>query len=130
MNSFSRFFCWLHNVLFHCWIHVVFSTYIFSSYNFSSSIILLVKTFTRIPSFSFPPTIGTMYFVGINGCNPYTNWYGVYHVATLYTFLYEINTINKCSSQSIIFSPTNLVNNVLDTLLEDLASQSLEDNRL
>jgi hypothetical protein len=36
--------------------------------------------------------------LGINGCNPYTNWYGVYHVATLYAILYENNTVDKCSS--------------------------------
>jgi len=62
-----------------------------------------------------------MYFVGINGCNPYTNWYGVYLVTTLSVVLYENNTIDKCSSQSILFSLTNLVKNVPSTLLVDSA---------
>jgi hypothetical protein len=39
----------------------------------------------------------------------------------LYVVLYENNTINRCSSQSILFSLTNLVNNVPSTLLVDLA---------
>ncbi len=62
-----------------------------------------------------------MYFVGINGCNPYTNWYGVYPIVTLYVVLYENNTINKCSSQYVLFSLTNLVNSVPNTLLVHLA---------
>jgi len=62
-----------------------------------------------------------MYFVGINGCNPYTNWYGVYPIAILYAFLYENNIVDKCSSQFNLFSQTNLVNNVPSTLLVDLA---------
>jgi len=39
-----------------------------------------------------------MYYVGIDGCNPYTNWYGVYPIATLYAILYENNTLDRCSS--------------------------------
>ncbi len=62
-----------------------------------------------------------MLFVDINGSNPYTNWYGVYFIVILYVVLYENNTINRCSSQSILFSLTNLVNNVPSTLLVDLA---------
>jgi hypothetical protein len=46
---------------------------ILASCNFSNFVILLVKTFTKVLSFSFPLAIGTMYSVGINGCNPYTN---------------------------------------------------------
>jgi hypothetical protein len=41
--------------------------------------------------------------MGINGCNPYTNWYGVYLVATLYAILYENNTIDRCSSNLFYF---------------------------
>jgi hypothetical protein len=62
-----------------------------------------------------------MYFTGINGCNPYINWYGVYPIAILYVILYENNIVNRCSSQSILFSLTNLVNSVSSTLLVDLA---------
>jgi hypothetical protein len=62
-----------------------------------------------------------MYIVGINGCNLYINWYGVYHVIILYVVLYENNIIDRCSSQSILFSLTNLVNSVPSTLLIDLA---------
>ncbi len=61
-----------------------------------------------------------MYFVGINGCNPYSNWYNVYHVVTLYAILYENNNVDKCSSQFVLFSLTNLVNNVWNNLLIDL----------
>jgi len=84
-------------------------------------VILLVKTYIEVLSLSFPPIIGIMYYVGINGCNTYTNWYGVYLVATLYTILYENNTIDKCSSQFALCTLTNLVNNVPNTLLVDLA---------
>jgi len=62
-----------------------------------------------------------MYFMGINGCNPYTNWYGVYHVATLYADLYENNIVDKCSSQFVLFSLINLVNSIPSTLLVDWA---------
>ncbi len=62
-----------------------------------------------------------MYSMGINGCNPYTNWYGGYLVVTLYVVLYENNIVDICSSQSILFSLTNLVNSVPSTLLVDLA---------
>jgi hypothetical protein len=51
-----------------------------------------------------------MYYVGINGCNPHVNWYGVYPVATLYVILYENNIVDRCSSQSVLFTLTNLVN--------------------
>jgi hypothetical protein len=60
-----------------------------------------------------------MYFVGINGCHPYTNWYGVYPIATLFVVLYENNIVDKCWSQSVLFSLTNLVKNVPSTLLVD-----------
>jgi hypothetical protein len=33
-----------------------------------------------------------MYSMGINGCNAYNNWYGVYLVAILYVVIYENNT--------------------------------------
>ncbi len=72
-------------------------------------------------SLSFPPITNTMYFVGINGCNPYTNWQGLYHVITLYAIFYENNIVDKCSSQFVLFSLTNLVNSVPGTLLVDLA---------
>jgi len=67
-----------------------------------------------------------MYSMGINGCNPYTNWYGVYHVTTLYgvylvVTMYENNIINKCSSQFVLFSLINLVKKVPSTLLVDSA---------
>jgi hypothetical protein len=39
-----------------------------------------------------------MYYVGINGCNPYTNWYGVYPIVTLYAVMYENNIVDKSSS--------------------------------
>jgi hypothetical protein len=39
----------------------------------------------------------------------------------LYVVLYENNFVDKCSSQFILFSLTNLVNNVPSTLLIDLA---------
>jgi hypothetical protein len=58
-----------------------------------------------------------MYFLGINRCNPYTNWYGVYPVATLYVILYENNIVEKCSSQFILFSLTNLINKVPSIML-------------
>jgi hypothetical protein len=79
--------------------------------------ILLVKTYIEVLFLSFPLAIGTMYFVGINGCNPYTNWYGVYLVAILYAILYENNIIDKFSSQFVLFLLTNLVNSVLSTFL-------------
>jgi len=66
-----------------------------------------------------PPTISTMYSMGINGCNPYTNWYGVYPVATLYVVLYENNIVDRCSSQSVLFSLINLVKSVPSTFLVD-----------
>jgi hypothetical protein len=44
-------------------------------------------------SFSSLPRTSTMYSVGISGCNPYINWYGVYFVATLYAFFYEKITL-------------------------------------
>jgi len=56
-----------------------------------------------------------MYYVGINGCNPYINWYGVYHVVILYVVLYENNSVDRCSSQFVLFSLINLVNSVLST---------------
>jgi hypothetical protein len=59
--------------------------------------------------------------MGINECNPYTNWYRVYPIATLYEVLYENNIVDRCSSQSVLFSLTNLVNNVPSTLLINLA---------
>jgi hypothetical protein len=63
-----------------------------------------------------------MYFLGINGCNPYTNWYDVYPVNILYTTLYENNIIvHMYSSQFILFSLTNLVNKIPRTLLIDSA---------
>ncbi len=55
--------------------------------------------------------------MGIIGCNPYIDWYGVYFVVILYAILYENNIINKFSSQYILFSLINLVNNVPITLL-------------
>jgi hypothetical protein len=58
--------------------------------------------------------------VGINGCNPYTNWYVVYLVATLYVVLYENNIVDIWSSQYVLFSLINLVKNVPNTLLLDL----------
>jgi hypothetical protein len=54
------------------------------------------------------------------GVNQYTNWYGVYLVATLDAILYENNIIDKCSSQFVLLSLTNLVNSVPSTLLVDL----------
>jgi len=60
-----------------------------------------------------------MYSMGIDGCNPYTNWYGVYPLATLYTVMYENNTMDRCSSQSVLFSLTNLVKSVPSLLLVD-----------
>jgi hypothetical protein len=42
-------------------------------------------------------------------------------IATLYVVLYENNIVDICSSQFVIFSLINLVNNVLSTLLVDLA---------
>jgi hypothetical protein len=127
---FFRFFCWFHNALFHYWILIVFVASNLTSYNFLSSIILLVKILTKVLSFLSPLTIGMMYFMGINGCNQYTNWYGVYPVVTLYVILYENNTVNRCSSQFDLFSLTNLINNVPSTLLIDLAYPYLEDNKL
>jgi hypothetical protein len=59
--------------------------------------------------------------MGINGCNLYTNYYGVYLVVTLHAILYENNTIDIWSSQYVLFSLTNLVKNVPSTLLVDLA---------
>ncbi len=41
--------------------------------NFFSSIIMQIKTLIEVLSLSFPLAIGTMYSVGINGCNPNTN---------------------------------------------------------
>jgi hypothetical protein len=58
--------------------------------------------------------------MGINGCNLYINWYGVYPVAPLHAILYENNIVDKCSSQFVIFSFNNLVNNVRNNLLVDL----------
>jgi hypothetical protein len=60
-----------------------------------------------------------MYVMGINGCNPYINWYGVYPIVILYAILYENNIMDKCSSQSILFSLINLVNSVQSTLSID-----------
>jgi hypothetical protein len=40
---------------------------------------------------------------------------------TMYAILYENNNVDRCSSQSILFSLTNLVNNIPNTLLVDLA---------
>ncbi len=40
-------------------------------------------------------------------------------VATLYVILYENNIVNICSPQYVIFSLTNLVNNVPSNLLVD-----------
>jgi hypothetical protein len=60
-----------------------------------------------------------MYPMGINGCNSYINWYGVYHVAILSAILYENNNVDMCSSQFGLFSLTNLVNIVPSTLLVD-----------
>jgi hypothetical protein len=55
----------------------------------------------------------------------------VYTLLLFYVQLYENNTLDKCSSQFVLFSLTNLVNSVLSTLLVDLAyAHSLEDNRL
>jgi hypothetical protein len=59
-----------------------------------------------------------MYYVDINGCNSYTNSYGVY---ILYAVLYENNTVDRCSSQFVLFSLTNLIKSVPSTLLVDLA---------
>jgi hypothetical protein len=42
-------------------------------------------------------------------------------VATLYAILYENNIVDKCSSQFVLFSLTNLVNIIPSTLLIDLA---------
>ncbi len=103
IKLFSRFFCWLHNALFHYRILVISIVCILVSCNFSSCVILLVKTLIEFIFFSFPPTIGIIYSMGINGCNPYTNWYGVYLVATLYAILYENNTIDRCSSNLFYF---------------------------
>ncbi len=72
---------------------IVFITYILTSYNFWSSVILLIKTFTIVLSLSFPLAIGTMYYMGINGCNPYTSWYGVYHITNLYAFVVWLDTL-------------------------------------
>jgi hypothetical protein len=69
---------------------------------------------------SFPLAIVTMYFMGINGCNPYTNWYGVYLVAILYVVLYEI-TLWADVHPNLLYSLTNLVENLPSTLLVDLA---------
>ncbi len=57
--------------------------------------------------------------MGINGRNPYTNWYGIYLVVALYANLYENNIVDKYSSQSVLFSLINLVNSVPSTLLVD-----------
>jgi hypothetical protein len=88
IELFFELFYWLHNSLFHYWIPVVFKACILASYNFSNCEILLVKIVIEVLSLWFPPITSTMYSVGINGCNPYTNWYSVYHVVTLYTILY------------------------------------------
>ncbi len=82
---------------------------------------MLVKTLTKVLSFSFPPVMGIIYSMGINGCNSYTNWYGVYSIVNLYAIIYENNTMDRCSSQFVLLSLTNLVNNVPSTLLVDLA---------
>jgi hypothetical protein len=79
-------------------ITIVFATCILASYNFSNFKTMLVKTLIKVLSLWLPLAIGTMYYMGINGCNPYTNWYGVYPVATLYVVLYENNAIGRCSS--------------------------------
>jgi hypothetical protein len=92
--------------------------YILVSYNFFDSETLLVKTLTRVLSFYSPQKTSTMYSVGINGCNPCTNWYCVYLIVTLYAIMYE-NIIDRCSSQFVLLSLINLVNNVLSTLLVD-----------
>ncbi len=117
--NFFFFYCfhlWIRN-----WVHQgVWGCVILVSYIFSNFITLLIKTLTGVLPFSFPPTIGTMYFVDVNGCNPYTNWYGVYLVAILYVIMYENNIVNKCSSQYVLFLLINLVNNVPSTLLVDL----------
>jgi hypothetical protein len=39
----------------------------------------------------------------------------------LYAIIYENNTMDRCSSQFVLLSLTNLVNNVPSTLLVDLA---------
>jgi len=45
----------------------------------------------------------------------------VYTLLLLCIVLYENNTIDKCSSQFVLFSLTNLVNSVPNALLIDLA---------
>jgi hypothetical protein len=53
IEFFNRFFCWLHTIIFHCWKPVVSITCILVSYNFSSYVILLVKTIIKVLSISF-----------------------------------------------------------------------------
>jgi ABC-type methionine transport system permease subunit len=60
-----------------------------------------------------------MYSMGINGYNPYTNWYGVYLVVIMYAILYENNIVDRYSFQSVLFSLINLVNSVPSILLVD-----------
>jgi hypothetical protein len=79
----------------------------------------LIKTLTEVLSLWLPPATCTMSYVGINGCNQYTNWYGVYHVVPLYAPLCENNIIDGCSSQSVLFSLINLVNKVPSILFVD-----------
>ncbi len=90
-----------------------------ASYNLSNFETLLVKTPTEVLFLWLPLAIGTMYSMGINGCNPYTNWYGVYPITILYAILYENNIVDRCSSQFILFSLTKLVKSVPSTLSVD-----------
>jgi len=69
----------------------------------------------------FSPCLdGNMYSIGSNGCNPYTSWNGVWLVPTLYAIRYENKIVDKCSSQSFLFSLTNFVSKVWKTLFIDL----------
>ncbi len=62
-----------HNDLFH-WLEAIRSYAInLFSYSFSNSNNQLVKTLTSC-GFLFSPSLnGNKYFVGSNGCNPYTS---------------------------------------------------------
>ncbi len=119
IEQFFWILCWVHNVLFHYWMPVISILYILASCNFFNFETLLVKTFTEVLYFWLPLVTSTMYFIGINGCNPYTNWYNVYPIIILYIIMYENNSVWSCSSQSIILSLIKLVNRIPSTLLID-----------
>jgi hypothetical protein len=53
------------------------------SYNFSNSYNRLFRTLTSCASLFSLGLDGNMYYVGSNGCNPYTSWNGVWPILTL-----------------------------------------------